>query len=90
MNSSVLSFCLGHCFISVIVRKACYIPAPKSNVYIKKSLYTVMCLVFQEVFQKVYSAVVFGLLLPLGQSSVEFLLACSGGMLGSCPLCGRF
>ena len=40
--------------------------------------YTVLDLELQEVFQSVHSSVVFWLLLPSGQSSVEFLLACCG------------
>ena len=62
----------------VIVRKACYIPAPESNGHIKKGSYTVLGLLLLEVFQQsVCSAVAFLLLLPSGQSSAELLLACS-------------
>ena len=50
-------------------------PAAENDGYIKKGSYTIQGLVLQEVFL-VYT-VLFWLLFPSGQSSAEFLLACS-------------
>ena len=58
-------------------------PITESNAILRRGAYTVHGLVLQEVFlvYAMHSTVAFWLLFLIGQSSVEFLLACSGGCL---------
>ena len=58
--------------VCVCVKETCFI-----SCHFKKRTCTVQGLALQEVFQRVYSAVMFWLLFPSGQSSAEFLLVCT-------------
>ena len=71
MNSSVLSFCLDHCFFSACIRKAYYSPALEIDGYIKKRSYTALGLMLQEVFQSVQYAIVFWPVFPLEVSALQ-------------------